>query len=78
MENMRQRENHVDSLANLESATENQFQRENLVKHIRTPSIQRPDKEILHWDTSLGWRDPIISYLKDGTLPNNKVEAQKL
>ena len=29
-------------------------------------------------DTSPGWRDPIIIYLKDMTLPDDKVEARKL
>ena len=42
------------------------------------PSIKQPIREILRFDTSLGWRDPIITYLKDGTLPNDKAEARKL
>jgi len=25
-----------------------------------------------------GWRDPIIAYLKDGTLPDDRAEALKL
>ena len=37
--------------------------------------------EILHLDTSSGWRDPIIAYLKDRTLlsdkASDKAEAQK-
>ena len=33
---------------------------------------------MLRLDTSLGWRDPIISYLKNGALSDNKAEAQKL
>jgi len=65
-------------LANLASTIEYQFQLEIPVEHISTPSIQRPDGEILRLDTSSGWRDPIIAYLKDETLPNDKVEAQKL
>jgi len=32
----------------------------------------------LRLDTSPGWRDPIISYLKNGTLLDDKTEAQKL
>jgi len=32
----------------------------------------------LRLDTSSGWRDPIISYLKSGTLSDDKAEAQKL
>ena len=29
-------------------------------------------------DTSPGWKDPIISYLKDGMLLDDKTETQKL
>ena len=29
-------------------------------------------------DTSPGWRDPIFVYLKAGTLPDDRAEAQKL
>jgi len=33
---------------------------------------------VLDLDTSLGWRDPILTNLKDEVLPNDKIEAQKL
>ena len=33
---------------------------------------------MLRLDTSPRWRDPIIAYLKDGVLPDDKDEAQKL
>jgi len=58
---LRSENNHVDSLANLASATKYQLRQENPLEHIPTPSIQRPDREILRLDTSLGWRDPIIA-----------------
>jgi len=70
--------NHANSLVNLTSATEYQFRQEIPVEHIAKPSIQRHDKEIHFLDSSPGWRDIIIAYLKDKTLPNDKAEAQKL
>jgi len=33
---------------------------------------------VLYLDTSLGWRDPIITYLKDGVIPDDKIKVQKL
>ena len=66
---LRSENNHADSLASLASAIGYKFRREIPVEHIPTQSIQWPDKEILCLDTSPGWRDPIIAYLKDGTCP---------
>ena len=60
------------------AATEFQFRREIPVEHIANPSVQQPVGEVLHLDTSLGWRDPIIAYLKDGTLPDDRAEVRKL
>ena len=48
------------------------------VKHITNPIIQQPAGEVLRLNTSLGWRSPIISYLKDGTLLDDRAEARKL
>jgi len=41
-------------------------------------SVHRPIGEVLRLDTSPGWRDSIIVYLKDGSLSDNRVEAQIL
>ena len=48
------------------------------VEHIANPSVQQPTTEIIRLDTLLGWRDPIMAYLKDGTPSNDKVEVRKL
>ena len=55
-----------------------QFRREISVEHITNPSVQQPTGEVLRLDTSPGWRSPIISYLKDRTLPDDRAEARKL
>ena len=72
-----QSENHADSLTNLASAVEYQFRLEIPVDHIVRPSIQQLG-EVLRFDTYLGWSDPILAYLKDGVLPDDKTETQKL
>ena len=69
--------NHVESLANLGAATKFQFRREIPVEHIINSSIQQLTGEVLCLDTSPGW-SPIIAYLKDGTLPDDIIEARKL
>ena len=73
----RSENNHTDSLANLGSAVEYQFRQEIPIEYIMKPSIQRSG-EVLCLDTYPGWRDPTIAYLKDGVLPSDKTEAQKL
>ena len=55
-----------------------QFRRKIPVEYIVKPNIQRSGGEVLCLDTSPKWRDPIITYLKDGVLPDDRVEAQKL
>ena len=70
--------NNADLLANLEAAMEFQFRREIPVKHITNPSVQQPTREVLRLDASPGWRNPIIAYLKDGTLRDDRVEVRKL
>jgi len=54
------------------------FRREISFEHIDNPSVQQPAGEVLCLDTSPAWRDPIIAYLKDETLPDDMTEIQKL
>jgi len=70
--------NHADSLANLRAAKKFQFRREISIEHITNPSVLQPTGEVLRLDTSPGWRDPIIAYVKDGILSDDRVEVQKL
>ena len=65
-------------MATLASAVNFQFRHEILVEYILKPRIHESDEEVLLLDTSPGWRDPIIVYLKDETLPGDKAKAQKL
>ena len=62
----------------LASAADFQFRREIPAEYILKPRIHKSDEEVLHLDAFLGWRDPIISYLKNETLSDDKAKAQKL
>ena len=70
--------NYADSLASLEAAVEFQFRWEIPIEHFTNPNIQQLAGEVLRLDTSAGWRSLIISYLKDGTLPDDRADARKL
>ena len=65
-------------MANLGFSMEFQFRHEIPIEHILHPSIDRSGPEAMRLDTSSGWREPIIQYLKYNILPENKTEAQKL
>ena len=74
----RSENNHADALANLASAVGWQARREVPIDFIAKPSISIGCSETLHLDLSPGWREPIIEYLTNRTLPTDKAEAQKL
>jgi len=74
----RSENSHANSQAMLVSAVDFQFRREILIEYILKLSIYKSDEEVLRLDTSLGSRDPIVAYLKEGTLPGDKIKAQKL
>jgi hypothetical protein len=50
-----------------------QFRREIPIEYIPHPSIDRSGPEAIRLDTSPGWREPIILYLKYKILPENKI-----
>jgi len=70
--------NYGDYVVTLASAIDFQFRRKIPVKHIPKPSIHKPDEKVLRLDLFAGWRITIISFLKDGTLPDDKAQTQKL
>ena len=74
----RSENNHSNSLLNLGAATKFHFRREVLVEHIANLSVRQPTGEVICLDTSSGWRDPILAYLKDGILSDDRAEARKL
>lgn len=55
-----------------------QFRREIPNDYIAKSISSFTQEEALCLDLSPGWREPILAYLKDETLPSDKAEAQKL
>ena len=74
----RSENNHIDSLANLASTMSISSWGRFLSSTSQLQASCGSTGRILCLDISLGWRKPIIAYLKGGALPNDKAEAQKL
>lgn len=55
-----------------------QFRREIPNDYIAKSISSFTQEEALCLDLSPGWREPILAYLKDETLPSDTAEAQKL
>ena len=73
---------HADALATLASAVDSDMKRIIDVEFLPRPSIETEQTCHLVFDieANLGpsWMDPIISYLRDGTLPNDSNEAYRI
>ena len=69
--------NHADSLINLGQPQSSSLDGKSLSRTSQIP-VQQPIGEVLRFDTSPGLRDPIIAYLKDGTLLDDRAQARKL
>ena len=70
---------HVDTLAALGSALDNQFRRFIPIKYLGKLSIEEESvAEVLQVNTTPSWQDPIIDYLVNETLPGERLEAKKL
>ncbi|XXG46965.1 hypothetical protein AAC387_Pa02g1687 [Persea americana] len=75
----RESNSHADALASLASAVEAGEKRTIEVETLREPSInlQQP-RQLMCLDLGPSWMDPIIAYLKDDQLPEDRTEARKL
>ncbi|XXG59271.1 hypothetical protein AAC387_Pa04g1381 [Persea americana] len=75
----RESNSHADTLASLASAVEVGNRRIIEVETLREPSIelQRP-RQLMCVDLGPSWMDPVIAYLKDDLLPEDRLEAQKI
>ncbi|XP_062103781.1 uncharacterized protein LOC133814891 [Humulus lupulus] len=73
----RERNTHADALAKLASTKDGNILESVLVEYLSRPSII--DSDVLMISIlKESWVDPIVSYLKDGALPTDKREAQRL
>ena len=75
----RESNSHADALASLASAVEAGNKRTIEVETLWEPSIdlQQP-RQLMCLDIGPSWMDPIIAYLKDDQLPEDRTEARKV
>ena len=66
----------ADSLAKAASEANKAFQELELTEEITKPSIE--EEKVMNVQEAAEWMKPIIQYLENGTLPEDKLQAQKL
>ncbi|CAL9000311.1 unnamed protein product [Prunus brigantina] len=70
---------HADALASLGSALDTQFRRSIPVEHLDQPSIEEAEQpDLMQIDEDPSWQDPIIDYLVNENLPEDKSETRKI
>ena len=70
---------HADSLATLATSSEHDLPRMILVENlVQTSSIRRDTAQVHQVRKSPSWMDPIMNFLKDDTLPEGKLEEEKI
>ena len=70
---------HVDSLATLASSLAQSLPRVILVEDLyKTTEINGMAAHIQQIRVGSNWMDPIISFLKEDTLPSDKLETEKI
>ena len=70
---------HADALASLGSALDTQFRRSIPVEHLDQPSIEEAEQpDLMQIDEDPSWQEPIIDYLVNENLPQDKSEARKI
>ena len=70
---------HADSLATLASLVEDPFPRMVMVEPLPLSSLTTSDNNlVLSIRSSVSWMDPIIAYLQNGILPEDKKEFEHI
>ncbi|CAL2246250.1 unnamed protein product [Prunus armeniaca] len=70
---------HADALASLRSALDTQFKRSIPVQHLDQSSIEEVEQpDLMQIDEDPNWQDPIVDYLVNENLPEDKSEARKI
>ena len=75
----RSRNTYVDSLATLVTSSGQGLPRVTLVEDLHKPTEEKNEKVQIH-QIMVGpsWMDPLVLFLKKGTLPDKKGEADKV
>ena len=74
----REHNSHVDILAKLATALESDIQRTVCIETLDQPSFQDQEVSVCSINSQPSWMDPILSYLKDNKLPEDKKEAKMI
>uniref|UniRef100_A0A2N9GLJ3 Uncharacterized protein n=1 Tax=Fagus sylvatica TaxID=28930 RepID=A0A2N9GLJ3_FAGSY len=74
----REHNSHVDILAKLATALESDIQRTVCIETLDQPSFQDQEVSVYSVSSQPSWMDPILSYLKDNKLPEDKKEAKMI
>ncbi|KAF7149736.1 hypothetical protein RHSIM_Rhsim02G0148400 [Rhododendron simsii] len=74
----REENNEADYLAKLATAKEDAIPQNTPVRYLELPSIVSPDIQVQAIDYSDSWTGPIVDYITNGSLPEDKVKARQL
>ena len=66
----------VDTLSRLAITAPESLGR-TFIEHLEAPSIAEEAREVHQIETEPSWMDPIIKFLNEGVLPEDKAEAKK-
>ncbi|KAF7135017.1 hypothetical protein RHSIM_Rhsim08G0105300 [Rhododendron simsii] len=74
----REENNEADYLAKLATAKEDAIPRNTPVRYLELPSIVSPDIQVQAINYSDSWTGPIVDYITNGTLPEDKVKGNRI
>ena len=74
----REHNSHADILARLATALESDLQRTVCIEMLDQPSFQDQEVSVFSISIQPSWMDPILSYLKDNKLPEDRKEAKMI
>ncbi|XP_038693764.1 uncharacterized protein LOC119991491 [Tripterygium wilfordii] len=69
---------HADALATLASADQEKLRRTIIIDIQEKPSVPPEQVEVSQAELGPSWMDPLVGFLKDGSLPEDKKEARKV
>uniref|UniRef100_A0A2N9G0X2 RNA-directed DNA polymerase n=1 Tax=Fagus sylvatica TaxID=28930 RepID=A0A2N9G0X2_FAGSY len=72
----REHNSHADVLAKLATALESDMQRTVCIETLEQPSFQDQEASVCSVNVRPSWMDPILGYIRDNKLPEDKKEAR--
>uniref|UniRef100_A0A2N9IYR7 Uncharacterized protein n=1 Tax=Fagus sylvatica TaxID=28930 RepID=A0A2N9IYR7_FAGSY len=74
----REHNSHADVLAKLATALESDMQRTVCIETLEQPSFQDQEASVCSVNVRPSWMDPILGYIRDNKLPEDKKEARMI